>query len=128
MNSTALLALTIMVFLLPAAASVILAWWFWRRSKALAVRGWRNRITYYGLIGSTIGFFLESGFLIREYAFSYRPADAFPLWGIFAWGAVLCWGIALLAAVLGKGMARWFLLAFVLTSLIGSALFVGMMD
>jgi len=129
MNATILLAPTILGFLLPAAASVILAWWVWcRRPKPVALEGWRNRLTYYGLIASTASFFLESAFLIREYAFSYRPADSIPLWSVVAWSAVLTWTFALLAATLGRGRVRWLLLAFVLTSFVGCALFVRMMD
>jgi hypothetical protein len=126
MNPNAHLALTILAFLFPAAASVILAWWAWRRSKALAGDSWRLRVTYCGLIASTVGFFLESTFPIREYGFSYLPADSIPLRRVVGWAAALSWLLALLAAVLGK--ARWFVLAFMLTSLIGSALFIGMMD
>jgi hypothetical protein len=129
MNPTVLLVLMILAFLLPAAASVIFAWWVWlRRPKPLALDGWRNRIMYCGLIASTAGFFLESTFLIREYPFSYRPADSIPLWGVVAWSAVLSWIFTLLAAILGKGRVRWLLLAFVLTSFLGCALFVGRMD
>ena len=129
MYPTAYLALTILAFLLPAAASVVLAWWVWRRGlKPVAIDCWRNRITYCGLIASTAGFFLESAFLIREYAFSYLPADPFPLWGVVAWTAVLSWIFTLLAAILGKGGVRWLLVAFVLTSFAGCALFVRMMD
>jgi hypothetical protein len=113
MNPTASLALMILAFLLPATASVILGWWLWRRKrKPVAIGGRRIRVTYYGLIASTVGFFLESTFLIREYAFSYRSADSIPLWGVVAWSAVL----------------SWLLLAFVIASFLRCALFVGIMD
>jgi hypothetical protein len=129
MNPTAFLALMILAFLLPAAASVVLAWWVWRGGlKPVAIDGWRNRITYCGLIASTAGFFLESTFLLREYAFSYRPADPFPLWDAVAWTAILSWILILLAATLGKGGVRWLLVAFVIASFLGCAFFVGIMD
>jgi hypothetical protein len=124
-----LLALRIVVFLVSAAASVILAWWSWHRtSDHLPPYGWRLRVTFYGVIAASVGFFLELAFLIREYAFSYVAADSVPLGRVAAWGAVLTWLVALFAAIFGRGKERWFLMLYVVVSILGILFFVGMMD
>ena len=124
-----LLALRILAFLAPAAATVISAWWSWRRTPDhLPPCGWRLRVAFWGLIAATLGFLLELAFLIREYAFSYLSADSVPLGRVAAWGAVLTWLVVLFAAMFGRGRVRWFLLLYVVATILGIFFFVRMMD
>jgi hypothetical protein len=118
-------SLTVLEFFTPAGLSVLFAWLVSRSiPRPPVVPRWRFRFGSVGLVVSTVGLVLEAAFLVRQYAFSYLPADNLPIWLVVSWAAALSWLIALCAAIFGTGKLRWLLLAYVLTSILGGYLFV----
>jgi hypothetical protein len=119
--------LLVVVFLIPAAVSVIFGWRAWSSSpNPFPLPCWRSWFTFCGLIAATIGFLLETSYLIRDYAYSHLSGPLSQLWLAMAWTAVLTWIISLLAAVLGKGRVRLPLFFFVVTSFVGIYLFLNL--
>ena len=116
----------VIAFLLPAAASVLAGWWLWRRAADRFLPIWKGRLAFAGLIASTAGMFLESAFLIREYAYSNLVGPISELWLATAWVAALSWLVAAVAALFGKGRARWPLFLYVVTSLGGIYAFLNL--
>lgn len=121
-------SLSIALFFFPAAICVCLGWWSLRRSAAIVgAPAGRAKLGYWALLMSTLGVVLEAAFMIRSYAYSYLPSPSLP-WMLSAWFAVLTWIVAILAAILGRGRLRWFLLLYAVTSALGAVVFVRMMD
>ena len=56
----------VIVFFVPAAASVFFGWWAWHSAAPrFSTPLWRFRLTFCGLISATAGIILELAFMIR---------------------------------------------------------------
>ena len=121
-------SLSIALFFFPAAICVCLGWWFRHPSaQSPSASDWRVALGLWALWLSTFGVVLETAFMIRSFAYSYLPSPSL-LWMVGAWFAVLTWIVAILAAILGRGRLRWFLLLYAVTSALSGVVFVRMTD
>jgi len=117
----------VMVFLIPAAVSVLFSWRAWRSAPdRFPLPSWRSRFAFCGLIAATVGYLLETAYMIRGYAYSYLPGPLSQLWLVMGWTVVLTWIISILAALLGKGRVRLPLFIYVVISAAGIYLFLNL--
>jgi hypothetical protein len=117
----------VVAFFIPVAVSVLFGWRAWRSTPdRFPLPRWRSRFTFCGLIAATVGFLLETAYLIRDYAYSNLPSPLSQFWLVIAWTVVLAWTISILVALVGKGRVRLPLFFYVATSVVGIYLFLNL--
>jgi hypothetical protein len=104
------------IFLLPAIALLLFAWFFWIGNKRPIMEAWRHQVFRYGLFSAaltTILFAVSGLHLLR----TLEPAQG--VWLLINWFGLFIWLSALAASLSGKGWARVLLFSW------GILLFVG---